>query len=315
MTRRPARPVRALRAVRGRRAGGAVRGVGRGAAGGRRRRAADGAAGRAAADRLAGRSEAAAGAAARARSLSRDVPFAYPTRPERSALDGLSLPCRARRDGRPRRAVGRRQEHGVQPGCCASTIRSAGVVEIDGVGARRSGPCRAARRASRWCRRTWRCSPTRSPRTSATARPTPIAREVRARRHGGAGRRLHPRAAAGLRHAARRARRHALGRPAPAHRHRPRASCAMRRSCCSTRRPARSTPRASARAEALERLMAGRTTLVIAHRLATVQKADRILVHGRRPHRRGGHARRAGRAKGGLYARLAELQFRERCVG
>ena len=41
---------------------------------------------------------------------------------------------------------------------------------------------------------------------------------------------------------------------------------------------------------ALERLMQGRTTLVIAHRLATVLKADRILVHGRRPHRRGGHA-------------------------
>jgi ATP-binding cassette, subfamily B, bacterial len=30
--------------------------------------------------------------------------------------------------------------------------------------------------------------------------------------------------------------------------------------------------------EALERLMRGRTTLVIAHRLATVQRADRILV-------------------------------------
>ena len=46
--------------------------------------------------------------------------------------------------------------------------------------------------------------------------------------------------------------------------------------------------------EALERLMQGRTTLVIAHRLATVLRADRILVMDAGPHRRGGHARRAG---------------------
>ncbi len=44
----------------------------------------------------------------------------------------------------------------------------------------------------------------------------------RRRGAGGRGRRVHPRPAAGLRHAGRRARRQALGRPAPAHRHRPR---------------------------------------------------------------------------------------------
>jgi ATP-binding cassette subfamily B protein len=59
---------------------------------------------------------------------------------------------------------------------------------------------------------------------------------------------------------------------------------------------------------ALERLMAERTTLVIAHRLATVQSCDRILVmDGGRIVEEGTHERLA--AAGGLYARLARLQF------
>jgi ATP-binding cassette subfamily B protein len=60
--------------------------------------------------------------------------------------------------------------------------------------------------------------------------------------------------------------------------------------------------------QALDRLMQKRTTLVIAHRLATVQKADRIVVvdHGRVVDV-GRHADLIRR--GGLYARLAELQF------
>ncbi len=59
---------------------------------------------------------------------------------------------------------------------------------------------------------------------------------------------------------------------------------------------------------ALESAMKDRTTLVIAHRLATVQQADRILVldHGRLVEQ-GTHAELVNR--GGVYARLAALQF------
>jgi ATP-binding cassette subfamily B protein len=60
--------------------------------------------------------------------------------------------------------------------------------------------------------------------------------------------------------------------------------------------------------QALERITEGRTTLIIAHRLATVQRADRILVmDGGRIIEEGRHAELVRR--GGLYARLAELQF------
>ena len=59
---------------------------------------------------------------------------------------------------------------------------------------------------------------------------------------------------------------------------------------------------------ALERLMAERTTLVIAHRLATVLSCDRILVvEAGRVVEEGTHEKLA--AAGGLYARLAKLQF------
>ncbi|WP_294389769.1 ABC transporter transmembrane domain-containing protein [uncultured Sphingomonas sp.] len=60
--------------------------------------------------------------------------------------------------------------------------------------------------------------------------------------------------------------------------------------------------------DALDRLMARRTTIVIAHRLATVRGADRIVVMDR------GRIVEEGRhevlvTRGGLYARLAQLQF------
>ena len=61
--------------------------------------------------------------------------------------------------------------------------------------------------------------------------------------------------------------------------------------------------------EALEHLMQDHTTLVIAHRLSTVMKADRIVVLDE------GKIVDIGRhdeliRKGGLYARLADLQFK-----
>jgi ATP-binding cassette subfamily B protein len=60
--------------------------------------------------------------------------------------------------------------------------------------------------------------------------------------------------------------------------------------------------------KALDGLMQGRTTLVVAHRLATVLKADRILVLDMgKIVEEGTHQSLVER--GGIYARLAKLQF------
>jgi ATP-binding cassette subfamily B protein len=65
--------------------------------------------------------------------------------------------------------------------------------------------------------------------------------------------------------------------------------------------------------DALDRLMAERTTIVIAHRLATVRAADRIVVmDGGRIVEEGTHASLTARK--GLYARLARLQFEDRAA-
>ena len=65
--------------------------------------------------------------------------------------------------------------------------------------------------------------------------------------------------------------------------------------------------------DALDRLMENRTTIVIAHRLATVRAADRIVVMDQgRIVEEGTHATLS--AHGGLYARLARLQFEDRAA-
>jgi subfamily B ATP-binding cassette protein MsbA len=65
--------------------------------------------------------------------------------------------------------------------------------------------------------------------------------------------------------------------------------------------------------DALGKLLVGRTTLIIAHRLSTVRRADRLVVlnHGRIVEE-GSHAELL--ALGGLYARLYQRQFREKTV-
>jgi ATP-binding cassette subfamily B protein len=65
--------------------------------------------------------------------------------------------------------------------------------------------------------------------------------------------------------------------------------------------------------DALDRLMADRTTIVIAHRLATVRAADRIVVMDQGAIvEEGKHASLS--ARGGHYARLARLQFEDRAA-
>ena len=64
--------------------------------------------------------------------------------------------------------------------------------------------------------------------------------------------------------------------------------------------------------DALDDLMEGRTSFMIAHRLSTVRHADQILVIERRADRRARHRTRSCSRRGGLYRQLHDAQTRER---
>ena len=121
------------------------------------------------------------------------------------------------------------------------------------------------------------------------------------------------RASRRARHLHGRRRRAAVRRPAPTDRDRPRA--ASRRALLLLDEATSALDAESERLvqDALDRLMADRTTIVIAHRLATVRAADRIVVMDQgRIVEEGTHA--SLNARGGLYARLARLQFEDRAA-
>jgi ATP-binding cassette subfamily B protein len=65
--------------------------------------------------------------------------------------------------------------------------------------------------------------------------------------------------------------------------------------------------------DALERLLQGRTSIVIAHRLSTVQNADRILVLHRGRIRESGTHQELLRLKG-IYWRLFQLQYKDQLL-
>jgi ATP-binding cassette subfamily B protein len=65
--------------------------------------------------------------------------------------------------------------------------------------------------------------------------------------------------------------------------------------------------------KAINRLIAGRTSIVIAHRLSTIQRADKIIVLDK------GELKEAGThqqllAKGGFYSKLHRMQFEKKTV-
>ena len=234
-----------------------------------------------------------------------DVAFAYPSRPDLPTLEGLSFSVAPRERVALVGPSGRRQEHGLHSCCGSTTLSGRGACRRrrrQGRRPRRAAPAHRARAAGRGAVRRYgrgehplRVAGAASPtwrRAAATAQADEFIRQP----------------PQGYETHARRARRDAVGRAAPAHR----IARAVLRDApillldeATSALDAESEVARAARARGRDE---GRTTLVIAHRLATVQRADRILVMDKGRSSRRGATASSSRA-GGLYGRLAELQL------
>ena len=171
-----------------------------------------------------------------------NVRFAYPTRTEAPVLDGVSFTVRP----------GERVALVGPSGAGKSTVFHlllraydplSGSVKLDGVPLTDADPEDVRRHIALVPQDVDIFAATvaeniRIGRPDASDAEVQRAADLRRRR------RVRRQAAAGLRDADRRARHHAVGRPAPAHRHRPRHPQGRAACCCSTRPPPRSTPRA-----------------------------------------------------------------------